>query len=87
MNNKQQHQIALTCAVLLGGFHLLWAALVFTGMAQGIMDFIFWAHMIHLPITVGPFEMTAAITLVVVTASIGYALGYVGAIVWHKVHH
>ncbi|HEY6020258.1 MAG TPA: hypothetical protein VIY48_10250 [Candidatus Paceibacterota bacterium] len=42
--------------------------------------------MIHLPLTIGPFDMTAAATLVVMTAGIGYVMGWLGAWVWHLLH-
>ena len=71
---------------LLGGMHLIWAVLVLAGVAQAIYDFVLWAHMIHLPIIIGPFDATAAATLVVMTAIIGYVMGYIGAWVWNRVH-
>lgn len=71
---------------LLGGVHLLWALMVFLGLAQVMMDFVFWAHMLHIPVVIGPFDITAAVALVVMTYVIGYVLGYVGARVWKKVH-
>lgn len=72
---------------LLGGFHLVWALLVLLGWAQPIYNFILWAHMIHLPLTIGPFEGSAAATLVVMTAVMGYVGGYIGAWIWNKFHH
>jgi hypothetical protein len=42
--------------------------------------------MIHLTIVIGPFVATAALTLIVVTSLVGYILGYLGALVWNKVH-
>jgi hypothetical protein len=71
---------------MLGGWHLLWSILVLTGAAQAVYDFVLWAHMIHLNIVIGPFVATAALTLIVVTSVVGYILGYLGALVWNKVH-
>lgn len=71
---------------MLGGWHLLWSILVLTGVAQAIYDFVLWTHMIHLNIVIGPFVATAALTLIVVTSLVGYILGYLGALVWNKVH-
>lgn len=82
---RHKHQIALTFAVLFGGLHAGWSALVLTGIAQPLFDFIMWAHMINMPIVIGPFDTTAAVTLIVVTTAIGYGLGYLGAIVWARV--
>ncbi len=71
---------------LLGGMHLAWAVVIALGLGQAIYDFVLWAHMIHLPIIIGPFDATAAATLVVMTAIIGYILGYIGAWVWNRIH-
>ena len=80
------HKVGLVIGALLGGWHLVWSLLVLSGMAQMIYDFILWAHMIHLPIVIGPFDMTAAATLVVMTAVMGYVMGYVSALVWNRIH-
>ncbi len=84
MTNK--HTVGMVFGALLGGWHLVWALLVTMGWAQAIYDFILWAHMIHLPIVIGPFDMTAATTLVVMTAVMGYVMGWTGAWVWNKFH-
>jgi hypothetical protein len=42
--------------------------------------------MIHLVIKVGPFDLTASITLIVVTAIFGYVIGYIGSLVWNSMH-
>ncbi len=80
-----RNRIGLVFGAVLGGWHLVWALLVLSGVAQMFYDFILWAHMIHLPLTVGPFDLTAAVTLVIVTSLIGYVFGYTGAWVWNKI--
>mgnify|MGYP001585033372 CR=1 FL=1 len=80
------NKVGLVWGASLGGFHLIWSILVLTGLGQIIMDFVFWAHMIYVPIFVGPFELTAAIVLVIFTAILGYCMGYAVAKVWNKVH-
>ncbi|MCX6787110.1 MAG: hypothetical protein NTY93_01115 [Candidatus Kaiserbacteria bacterium] len=77
---------ALTFGILLGGFHLVWAILVAFGWAQALMDFIFWAHMFSLSFVVKAFDATAAVTLIIVTAIIGYIFGYFMAIIWNRLH-
>ncbi|MFA6278664.1 MAG: hypothetical protein WC638_01060 [Candidatus Paceibacterota bacterium] len=77
---------AITFAVLLGGFHLVWSVLVALGWAQAMMDFIFWAHMFSLAFVVKAFDATAALTLVIITAIMGYIFGYFMAIIWNRLH-
>lgn len=84
--NAHAHRAGLVFAALLGGFHAGWALLVFLGVAQGLMDFVFWAHMIYVPYIVGPFEVKAALTLVALTGAIGYIMGVATQFVWSKVH-
>jgi hypothetical protein len=84
--NANPTKVGLFLGTMLGGLHLLWSILVLTGVAQAIYDFVLWAHMIHLNIVIGPFVATAALTLIVVTSVVGYILGYLGALVWNKVH-
>jgi len=50
------------------------------GWAQRIIDFIFWAHMIQPIYVIKRFDITAALTLIVITASIRYIFSYIGAI-------
>lgn len=80
------NKVGLVVGTLLGGFHLAWSLLVLSGFAQAMYDFVLWAHMIHLPIIIGPFDMTAALTLVVMTGIMGYILGWIAAWVWNRVH-
>lgn len=71
---------------LIGGWHGLWALLVLLGWAQPLMDFVFWAHMINPVYVVKAFDPKAAATLVVITFIMGYAFGFVGALLWNKLH-
>ena len=80
------HKVGLVFALSLGGWHLLWSLLVLLGLAQPVINFIFWAHMIHLPINAGPFDFTAAVTLIIVTGVLGYVIGSVVAWIWNSVH-
>jgi len=80
------NKVGIVFAILLGGWHVVWSILVATGLGQTLYDFILWAHMIHLAIKVGPFDLTASITLIVVTAIFGYVIGYIGSLVWNRMH-
>ena len=80
------NKVGLVIGALIGGWHLLWSLLVLLGWAQPLMDFVFWAHMIKPVYVVKPFDPLAAVTLVVITAVIGYGFGFVGALIWNRLH-
>jgi len=48
--------------------------------------FIFWAHMIQPVYVIKPFDPPAAVVLIVITGVIGYIFGFVGAIIWNRLH-
>jgi len=78
------NKVGLVAAVLLGGWHVVWSVLVLTGVGQMIYDFVLWAHMIRLQVVIGPFDATASLTLVAITAVIGYIAGFTGTLVWNR---
>lgn len=80
------NKVGLVFGAVLGGWHLVWSILVLLGVAGAIYNFILWAHMIHLDLTVGPFDVAASVTLVIVTAIAGYVVGYISALVWNRFH-
>ena len=80
------NKVGLVGAVLLGGWHVVWSVLVATGVGQMMYDFILWAHMIHIAVVIGPFDLGASATLVVVTAIFCYVVGYIAAVVWNRFH-
>jgi hypothetical protein len=53
------NKIGVVVAALIGGWHLVWAALVAAGWAQPLLNFTFWAHMIRPVYVVGPFDVVA----------------------------
>jgi hypothetical protein len=80
------HKIGLVFALLLGGWHLLWAVLVASGWAQKVADFIFWMHFIKPVYVIEPFELARSAILIAITAVIGYVVGYVLAALWNWMH-
>jgi hypothetical protein len=80
------NKVGLVVGALIGGWHLLWSLLVLLRWAQPVIDFIFWAHMIQPIYVIKPFDLLAAITLILITAAIGYIFGFLGAIIWNKLH-
>ena len=80
------NRAGLVLGLLLGGFHLLWALLVASGAAQPVMDFIFWLHFIRPVYVIEGFEPLRAAGLVLLTATIGYAIGSSFALLWNHLH-
>ncbi|MEN9760002.1 MAG: hypothetical protein RL676_1153 [Pseudomonadota bacterium] len=58
-------------------FHLCWIVIVALGWGQPILDFIFKIHMLNSPLQVQPFNPAYALTLIVVTFSVGFVMGAV----------
>ena len=76
----------LVLGSLLGGVHVLWALLVAGGVAQPLMDFIFWLHFIRPVYVIEGFDPLRAAGLVLLTAMIGYAMGSALAFLWNQTH-
>jgi hypothetical protein len=72
--------------MLIAGWRLVWSLLVVIGWAQPILDFIFWAHMIKPVYLVKPFDAVAADSLIAITAVIGYGFGFLGGVIWNRLH-
>lgn len=76
----------LVLGVVMGGFHLCWSALVASGWAQPVMDFVFWMHFIKPAWVIEPFAIAKAIILFFVTSIIGFVIGSIFAAVWNALH-
>jgi hypothetical protein len=66
-------------------FHVTWSVLVASGLAQTVIDFIFWLHFIKPVYQIQPFDIRLAAGLVTVTATLGFVFGYVLALLWNWV--
>ena len=86
MQNCNPKKVGLVFGAMAGGLHLLWATLIFVGLAQPLINFILWAHMINPFFVVQAFDISTAVTLIVMTSLIGYIIGYVVGVIWNKVH-
>lgn len=80
------NKAGLALGGLIGLAHLVWGLLVAFGMAQAWMDWIYSLHFLNNPFTVQSFNATLWLTLIVVTAVVGYIFGYVFAMIWNKVN-
>ena len=79
-------KVGLVFGIFLGLWHAGWAALVATGLAQKLLDFVFWLHFISPPYHVEPFALARAGMLVGVTFGVGLVGGFIGALIWNAFH-
>ena len=77
----------LTVGVVLGLWHFAWAALVATGWAQAVVDFVFWIHFYKPILRVEPFDFSVAVILVATTGLFGFMVGAAAAIAWNQLHN
>lgn len=86
MREVRPHKFGLVLGLVVSGMHLLWAIAIALGFAQPLLDWIYWLHMLSNPFQVAPFNVVTAGMLVIVTFVVGYAMGWVIATVWNKLH-
>jgi hypothetical protein len=86
MGNIDPNRAGLVLGALLGSWHLLWSLLVALGVAQPLIDFLFWIHFIRPVYVIEPFAIGRAAILVLVTAGIGYITGFVFGKLWNRIH-
>ena len=73
----------LILGLFLALFHAGWALLVALGWAQGLMNFVFWAHFIAPPYRVEPFEGARAAMLMGFVFVVGTIMGWAAALLWN----
>ena len=60
-----------------------WSLLVAVGVAQALINFVFRLHFIQPPYVITPFRTDLAVALIVITAIVGYVMGWVLAAIWN----
>ena len=80
------YKTGFVLGLLFSGVHVVWSLLVILGWAQPLLNFIFWAHMVASPFSVTGFELTNALTLIVVTFAVGFIVGKAFALIWNSVY-
>jgi hypothetical protein len=86
VESTSPNRVGLVIGALVAGWHLVWVLLILCDLAQQVLNFVFWAHMIQPVYTVRPFDSQAASTLIAVTFFSGYVLGFIGALIWNQLH-
>ena len=86
MHHLNPVKTGLALGKLSAVIHAVWAAFIALGWAEGIVGFMQWAHMVSAPVGIEPFDLTAAVTLVVVTGLVGYLVGFGFAKFWNLLH-
>lgn len=76
----------LVLGALICFWHLMWSLLVAFGAAQWVINWIFRLHFIQPPYTITAFNLGTAITLLVVTFTVGFVMGWLFAAIWNWLH-
>ncbi len=79
-------KLAFALGLLLALWHVCWAALVYAGLAQRVMNFIFWMHFIAPPYHVEAYDPGRAGLLVGMTGAFGWLVGLVAGHIWNLLH-
>lgn len=77
---------AMAVGIFVGLGHGVWGLLVAANLATPLLDWIYGIHFLNNPYSVQIFDAVKWVTLVVVTAIIGYIVGYVFSLLWNNVH-
>lgn len=77
------YRVGLWFGIFLALCHAGWSVLVAAGLAQRLMDFVFWAHFISPVYHVEPFELSRAGILVAFVFFVGLLMGTIGAWIWN----
>jgi hypothetical protein len=73
----------LVVGVLLALSHAAWSALVASGVAQALINFVLGIHFLRVAVGVEPFNIATAAVLVGVTFVVGFVMGTVLAFLWN----
>ena len=78
------HKVGMAVGFFVAFWHVVWELLVFTGLAQSLMDFKLSMHSLNNPFTVGEFDLGMAIGLIIMSYVIGYIVGSIFASIYNK---
>jgi len=72
--------------LFLGLWHLAWSMLVATGWAQSLLNFVLRIHFLQIAVSMAPFDLSLAVTLIAVTSLVGFLIGVIFAAIWNRLH-
>jgi len=81
-----KNKLGLVIGSAFGLWHLVWAILVASGIAQWLMDWVFRLHFIQPVYVVTAFQPLVALGLIVITSVLGYLSGWIAAAIWNWLH-
>lgn len=84
--NLVRYKTGLVVGAFFALMHFLWLILVFTGVAQVLMDWIFKLHMLNNPLLVQEFSFANAGMLLVMTFVVGFVAGWILALLCNMLH-
>lgn len=79
------HETGMVLGSMMALLHAVWATMVWLGLGQGYLDWIFTLHSLANPFTVLQFDLVRSLTLIVVTFGVGYLVGWVFANIWNRI--
>ena len=78
-----KNKLGVVIGSAFGLWHLVWALLVAFGIAQWLIDWVFRLHFIQPVYVVSAFQPGLAVALIVVTAVLGYVIGWIAGGIWN----
>lgn len=82
MNHAHSHKVGLALGGTVAILHVVWSLFVFGGLAPAFLKWIWGLHFVSMNVTIAPFALPTALTLVVVTGVVGYVVGYIAGELW-----
>ena len=79
-------KVATTIALLMACIHFGWVLLVAFGVAQSLLNFIFWLHFIAPVYTVQPFNWIVAVALVLFASATSFFAALLFVYLWNRIH-
>lgn len=74
---------AFAVGLVIALYHAAWVALVATGAAKPLLDYVLRLHSLEIDYSLAPFSADTAIMLIVVTYAVGALFGLVFALIWN----